>query len=145
MMTQSFTPPSLVTIWNEEKQEVMEFVTNHQKLGATTIAQIYKERWQIELFFKALKQLLRVKTFVGTSANALKTQVWTALIVALLLKYAQLRSKRNWSLSNLVALIRQQLFVYRDLFGLLDNDLQPPPQLAAIPDGQLVMNFAGNA
>jgi len=135
----------LVTIWNEEKQEEMEFVTNHQKLGATTIAQIYKERWQIELFFKALKQLLRVKTFVGTSANALKTQVWTALIAALLLKYVQLRSKRNWSLSNLVALIRQQLFVYRDLFGLLDNDLQPPPQLAGIQDGQMVMNFAGHA
>jgi hypothetical protein len=134
----------LVTIWNKEKEEEMEFVTNNMKLGATTIAAIYKDRWQIELFFKALKQLLRIKTFVGTSANALKTQVWTALIAALLFKCVQLRSKRNWSLSNLVALIRQQLFVYRDLFELLDNDLQPPPQAAAI-DGQLIMNFAGKA
>jgi IS4 transposase len=131
----------LVTIWNEEKQEEMAFLTNHLKLGATTIAGIYKDRWQIELFFKSLKQLLRVKTFVGTSANALKTQVWTALIAALLFKFVQLRSKRKWSLSNLVALIRQQLFVYRDLFQLLDNDLQPPVELAAAPDDQLVINF----
>jgi hypothetical protein len=131
----------LVTIWNEEKQEEMEFLTNNLKLGATTIASIYKERWQIELFFKALKQLLRVKTFVGTSANALKTQVWTALMAALLFKFVQLRSKRNWSLSNLVALIRQQLFVYRDLFELLDKELQPPPLLAGIHDGQLLMHF----
>jgi len=132
----------LVTIWNEEKQELMEFLTNNLKLGASTIAAIYRDRWQIELFFKALKQLLRVKTFVGTRANALKTQVWSALIAALLLKWVQLRSKRNWSLSNLVALIRQQLFVYRDLFQLLDNDLQPPPELAGLHDGQLEMKFA---
>jgi hypothetical protein len=132
----------LVTIWNEDKKEEMEFLTNHLKLGATTIANIYKDRWQIELFFKALKQLLRVKTFVGTSANALKTQVWAALIAVLLFRYLQLRSQRNWSLSNLVALIRQQLFVYRNLFDLLDKELQPPPLLAGIHDGQLVMNFA---
>lgn len=135
----------LVTIWNEEKKEAMEFLTNNLKLSANTIGEVYKERWQIELFFKALKQLLRIKTFVGTSANALRTQVWTELIAALLFKYVQLRSKRNWSLSNLVALIRQQLFVYRDLFELLDNDLQPPPQLAGIHDGQLVMDLGWQA
>lgn len=132
----------LVTIWNPEKREEMEFLTNNLKLGATTIASIYKERWHIELFFKALKQLLRVKTFVGTSATALKTQVWTALIAALLFKYVQLRSQRGWSLSNLVALIRQQLFVYRSLVELLDQELQPPPPLLGIHDGQLLMNFA---
>ena len=131
----------LVTIWNEDKQEEMEFLTSNLKLGATTVANLYKDRWQIELFFKALKQLLRIKTFVGTSANALKIQVCTALSAALLFKYVQLRSQRNWSLSNLVALIRQQLFVYRDLFELLDNPLQPPPQLAGIHDGQLAMVF----
>ncbi len=132
----------LVTIWNEEKDELLEFLTNNLKLGATTIAAIYRDRWQIELFFKALKQLLRVKTFVGTSANALKTQVWSALIAALLFKWVQLRSQRNWSLSNLVALIRQQLFVYRDLFELLNKELQPPPELAGIHDAQIPMNLA---
>jgi hypothetical protein len=82
----------VITIWDEEKQEEMAFLTNHFEFGATTIARIYKERWQIELFFKALKQLLRGKVFVGTSANALKTQIWTALIAMLLMKYLQLKS-----------------------------------------------------
>jgi hypothetical protein len=80
-------------------------------------------------FFKALKQKLRVKTFVGTSENALQTQIWTALIAMLLIKYLQLRSSFDWSLSNLVALLRQQLFVYRDLWNWIDNPFQPP-QLA---------------
>jgi hypothetical protein len=80
--------------------------------------------------FKALKQLLRIRTFVGTSPNAVKTQIWTALIAILLLKYLQLRSSFQWSLSNLCALLRQQLFVYRDLFNWLDQPFQPPPALA---------------
>ncbi len=71
------------------------------------MAAIYKQRWQVELFFKALKQNLRVKTFVGTSANALKIQIWTALISILLLKFLQLRSRLGWSLSRLVALLQR--------------------------------------
>ena len=93
-----------------------------------------KERWQIELFFCSLKQSLRVKTFVGTSANALKTQLWTALIAMLLVKYLQLKASFGWSLSNLVALLRQQLFVYRDLWTWLDDPFQPPPIPAALPE-----------
>ena len=81
------------------------FLTNHLELAAATIAAIYQDRWQIELFFKALKQNLRVKTFVGTSANALKIQIWTALIAILLLRYLKLRARWGWSLSNLVALV----------------------------------------
>lgn len=130
-----------VTIWDEEKQEEITFLTNHLEFGATTIARIYKERWQIELFFKSLKQLLRVKTFVGTSANALKTQIWTALIAMLLLKFLQLKSQYGWSLSNLVALVRQQLFVYRDLYVWLDAPFQPPPALTGVHDGQLALGF----
>jgi len=99
------------------------------ELAAATTAAIYKERLQIELFFRALKQSLRVKMFVGTSANALKTQLWTALIAMLLVKYLQLRSTFGWSLSNLVALLRQQLFVYRDLWAWIDDPFQPPPIL----------------
>ena len=71
----------------------------------------YKDRWQVELFFKALKQNLKIKTFLGTSANAVKTPIWTALIAMLLLKYLQLRSTFGWSLSKLIALLRHQLFV----------------------------------
>jgi hypothetical protein len=105
----------------------LDFLTNHLTLGASTIAAIYKERWQIELFFKALKQHLRVKTFVGTSANALHIQIWTALIALLLLKYLQLKARFGWSLSNLVALLRLNLFAHRDLWAWLDAPFTPPP------------------
>jgi hypothetical protein len=131
----------LVTIWDEDKQEEITFLTNHLKFGATTIARVYKQRWQIELFFKALKQLLRVKTFVGTSANALKTQIWIALIAMLVLKYLHLKSQYSWSFSNLVALVRQQLFVYRDLYTWLDAPYQAPPVLTGVHDGQLALGF----
>lgn len=126
-----------VEIWDEDKQESIVFLTNLLAFGATTIAAIYKDRWQVELFFKAIKQNLKIKTFVGTSANAVKTQVWTALIAILVLKYLQLKSKFAWSLSNLLALLRQQLFVYRDLYAWLDDPFQAPPVLAGVHDAQL--------
>jgi Transposase DDE domain/Domain of unknown function (DUF4372) len=131
----------LITKWDEERQEEIQFLTNHLKFGATTIASIYKERWQIETFFRALKQLLRVKTFVGTSANALHIQMWTALIAMLILKFLQLKSQFGWSLSNLVALLRQQLFVYRDLFRWIDDPFEAPPVLDGMHDGQLALAF----
>jgi hypothetical protein len=108
--------------------ERLVFLTNHLGLGPTTIARIYKDRWQIELFFKALKQNLRVKTFVGTSANALHIQIWTALIALLLLKYLQLKATFGWSLSNLVALLRMNLFAYRDLWAWLHAPFTAPPR-----------------
>ena len=80
---------------------MLVFLTNHMMLAAATVAAVYKERWAIELFFKALKQNLRLKTFVGTSENALQTPIWTALIAMLLIKYLQLRASFGWSLSNL--------------------------------------------
>jgi Transposase DDE domain/Domain of unknown function (DUF4372) len=119
-----------VEYYDEEQDQVLVFLTNHMTLAAATVAAVYKDRWAIELFFKALKQNLRVKTFVGTSENALQTQIWTALIAILLIKYLQLRSRFGWSLSNLVALLRQQLFVYRDLWQWIDSPFQPPPLLA---------------
>lgn len=115
-----------------EDGTTLEFLTNHLTLGASTVARVYKDRWQIELFFKALKQNLRIKTFVGTSANALAIQIWTALIALLLLKYLQLRARFGWSLSNLIALLRMNLFVYRDLWTWLDEPFTPPP-IPAIP------------
>jgi IS4 transposase len=98
-------------------------------MSLSTIAAIYKDRWQIELFFKALKQNLKIKTFVGTSANAVKIQIWTALIAMLILRFLQLRSHFNWSLSNLVALLRMNLFTHRDLWAWLDQpfDVLPIP------------------
>lgn len=118
-----------IEVWVEDQQETMVFVTNHLKLAATTIAAIYKDRWQIEQFFKSLKQSLRIKTFVGTSANAVMVQIWTALIAMLLVRYLQLRSTFGWSLSNLIALLRHQLFVYRNLIAWLNDPYEPPPKL----------------
>ncbi len=131
-----------IVLWVEDKEQEMAFFTNHLDWGATTVTAVYKDRWQIESFFKSLKQLLRVKTFVGTSPNALKTQIWTALIAMLLLKYLQLRSSFGWSLSNLCALLRQQLFVYRDLFPWLNDPFQPPPALADWHARQLTLEWA---
>ena len=106
---------------------VLVFLTNHFKLSASTIAAIYKDRWQIELFFKALKQNLKIKTFVGTSANAVHTQIWTALIAMLLLRFLQRSSTFAWSLSNLVALLRMHLFTHRDLTAWLRQPYAAPP------------------
>ena len=116
-----------VEYWNPDKQEILVFLTNNLKLAAATIADVYKSRWQIELFFKALKQTLKVKTFLGTSANAVKTQIWTALIAMLILKYLQIKSSFGWSLSHLAALLRQQLFIFRDLWAWLNAPWEGPP------------------
>ena len=116
------------------------FLTNNFKLASSTIAAIYKERWQIELFFKAIKQNLKIKTFLGTSANALKTQVWTALLAMLLLRYLQLKSTFNWSFSNLLALLRMSLFVHRDLWKWLDQPFTAPPDIPEPP--QQTLQFA---
>ena len=125
-----------VEVWVEQKKDTLAFVTNDLQLAASTIAAIYKDRWQIELFFKAIKQSLRIKTFIGTSENAVQTQIWTALIAMLLVRFLQLRSTWNWGLSNLVALLRQQLFVYRDLLVWLNQPFQPP---IALDDPQLAL------
>lgn len=100
----------------------------------------HKDRWQIELFFKALKQNLKVKTFVGTSANAVRVQIWTALIATLLLKYLQFRATLGWSLSNLVALLRWNLFTYRDLWTWINDPYETPP--LGSPVEQLTMGLA---
>lgn len=124
----------------EGSEETLVFLTNHHGLGATTIATIYKDRWQIELFFKALKQNLKIKTFVGTSANAVQIQIWTALIAMLLLRYLQFLSRFGWSLSNLVALLRMNLFTHRDLRAWLDQPFEPPPDPAAHPQVPLALD-----
>ena len=130
-----------IEVWDQDQKRMLVFLTNHMKFGSTTIAAVYKDRWKVELFFKAIKQNLKIKTFLGTSANAVHTQIWTALIAMLVLKYLQLKSTFSWSLSNLVALLRLQLFVYRDLFTWLNAPFEAPPSLEGIHDAQLVLNL----
>jgi hypothetical protein len=128
-----------IEVWDEENKRTLTLLTNHLKFGTTTVADIYKERWQIEIFFKAIKQNLKIKTFVGTSKNALLIQIWTALTAILLLKFLKFRSSMNWSLSNLVAMLRYNLFTYRDLWLWLDNPFEVP---AIVPgEEQLALAF----
>jgi hypothetical protein len=115
-----------IVIWDEENKREIVLLTNIFQFAASTIASIYKERWQIELFFKAIKQNLKIKTFVGTTENAVKTQIWTALIAMLLLKFLQLKSTWAWSLSNLAAMLRFNLLTYRNLWAWLDSPYQVP-------------------
>ena len=126
----------LVTVWDERNQCEVRLLTNQMHFGASTIAAIYRERWQIELFFKALKQNLKIKTFVGTSANAVRIQIWTALIAILLLKILQFKSTFGWALSNLVALLRWNLFTYRNLWEWINRPYDTPPE-SALSQGQL--------
>ena len=124
--------PSLlrrVAVWDAINQREIVLLTNLMEFGSTTIAAIYKDRWEIELFFKALKQNLKLKSFVGTSENALRIQIWTALIAILLLKWLHHLSKAKWSLSNLASMLRLNLFTYRDLNAWLDNPFGTPPLL----------------
>jgi hypothetical protein len=133
-------PLRRIEAYDPEADKVLIFLTNQLELGSTTIAAVYKDRWQMEIFFKALKQNLKIKTFVGTSANAVKIQIWTALIAMLILRFLQLRSQFHWSLSNLVALLRMNLFTHRDLWAWLNKpfDVLPVPYESE----QLKLHFA---
>lgn len=121
-------PLRRIEAWVPEKNDIMVLLTNNLKLGASTVSAIYRDRWGIESFFKMLKQNLRVKTFVGTSANALHIQLWTALAAILLLKYLQFRSRTEMAFSNLVALVRMNLFTYKNLWRWLDDPFEKPPE-----------------
>jgi hypothetical protein len=116
-----------IEFYDDKTQEILVFLTNHLRLSAMTIVAIYKDRWEIETFFRYLKQNLKIKTFVGTSANAVKIQIWTALIAMLILQFLKLRSQYGWSLSNLVALLRMNLFTHRDLWAWINQPFEVLP------------------
>lgn len=119
-----------VVIWDEKNEQKIELITNQMSWTANTISELYKARWDIELFFRDIKQLLHIKSFIGTSQNAVMIQIWTALITILVLKALKAMAKHNWYLSNLVAFIRLNLFVKVDLQKWLDKpfDDHPPPK-----------------
>jgi hypothetical protein len=114
-------PLRRVVIWDEVNQQKIELITNQTKWAASTIAELYKCRWQVEIFFREIKQLLHIKSFIGTSENAVLIQIWTALITILILKAVKALAKYNWHLSNLVAFIRLNLFVKIELQRWLDK------------------------
>lgn len=120
-----------VAVWDEENRQTIELITNNFKWAAQTIGDLYKSRWEIEIFFRDIKQLLHIKTFIGTSKNAVMIQIWTALITILLLKVMKATAKFGWHLSNLVAFIRLNIFVKIELQKWLDkpfDDPEKPPR-----------------
>lgn len=119
-------PLRQVSIWDEQHQRRLTCLTNLRHLAASTIAAIYTERWQSELLFKAFKQHLKIKTFVGASENAVQVQLWIALLAMWLLKLLQLKSTWPWSLSTLAALLRFNLLTYRDRWTWLDAPFERP-------------------
>lgn len=111
----------MVQIWDEEEQRYIELLTNNFSWTASTVEELYKRRWSIESFFKEIKTHLKIKSFVGTSINAVLIQIWTALITILLLKTMQRTTSYKWNLSNLIAFVRLNLFVKIDLQKWLDK------------------------
>lgn len=109
----------LIRYYDGEREKTLTFLTNNFKLAATTIAQIYKSRWQIELFFKWIKQNLKIKSFLGTSKNAVLTQIWVALCYYLLLTYIKYQTKYGFSLLQLSRVIREMLFERKSLIDIL--------------------------
>lgn len=107
-----------------ETNQYYEFITNNFKLSAKTIAAIYKERWQVELFFKWIKQNLKIKAFIGNSKNAIMTQIWVALCTCLMLAYIKFSAKLDWSLQKIIRILQLNLFMRRDLLSLLRGE--PP-------------------
>ena len=122
-----------VVVWDDDKKRTIELLTNQMNWSCNTISELYKSRWDIEIFFREIKQLLHIKSFIGTTENAVMIQIWTALITILLLKALKVMAKFNWHLSNLVAFIRLNLFVKIDLQNWLDmpfkEEENPPPKV----------------
>jgi hypothetical protein len=116
-----------VAVWDEENNQTIELITNNFKWAAQTIGDLYKSRWEIEVFFRDIKSLLHIKTFIGTSKNAVMIQIWTALITILMLKVMKNQARYSWHLSNLVAFIRLNIFVKINLQKWLDQPFEDPP------------------
>lgn len=115
------TPARIVKYHDEANNKIFEFITNNTEFAASTIALIYQQRWQIELLFKRLKQNFPLQYFLGDNENAIRIQIWCALIADLILKIVQSHVKRPWNFSSLSSMIRIHLMSYTNLFGFLEN------------------------
>jgi hypothetical protein len=123
----------LITYYDADQKRTFRFLTSNFHLSALTICLVYKDRWAIENFFKCIKQYLNVKTFVGTSANAVKIQIWTALIAMLLFCYLRFISKLGWGLSNFICQIRLFLISTIDFMLYFKDIVEPPPPPPKMP------------
>lgn len=122
-----------ITLFDDKNNRTLEFITNNFSWTASTVAELYKQRWQIEIFFsrrdglpKELKSHLKIKSFIGTNENAMWIQIWTALITLLLLKHLKEIADYPWAMSNLIAFLRMNLFVKISLHQWLNQPFKPP-------------------
>ena len=129
----------LVRFYDPKRDEIFEFPTNNLKLSGKMIADIYKARWQIEAFFKWIKQNLKIKTFLGTSQNAVLTQIWAAMCYFLLLAYLKYQTKYAHSLYYLHRLIKASLLLKLTLIDLLNLTKR---RLARVRDDDIQLAFA---
>jgi hypothetical protein len=113
-----------IKYWDDENEKAYTYLTNNFELTAMQVAEIYKQRWQIELFFKWIKQNLKIKTFLGTSKNAVMTQIWIAMIYYLLLAYIKFQTKFKKSLLELTRMIRETIMLRRNLIDLLSLEVK---------------------
>ena len=126
-----------IAFWHEEKRKVYEFITNNYELEADKIADIYKNRWQIETLFKRLKQNFPLKYFLGDNQNAIEIQIWVSLIIQLIMLVIQRKAERNWAYSNMMSVIRYHLMTYIDLFKFLKNPDSKYEEITTKNIGQL--------
>ena len=130
-----------IAYWDEGKSKVYEFITNNMYLEPDKIADIYKNRWQIELLFKRLKQNFPLKYFLGDSQNAIEIQIWVSLIIQLIMLVIKAKLKKNWSFSNMVSVIRFHLASYLDLVKFLNDPFRKWEEIASKPPDQYELNF----
>ena len=113
-----------IVYWDNENKRLFEFITNNFKLTAEKIALIYKQRWQIELLFKQLKQNFPLKYFLGDNGNAIEVQIWAVMLANFLLTLVRSKVKRKWAFSNMVSFIRRQLMSYINVYSFLESPEQ---------------------
>lgn len=113
-----------IAIYDQKNGQTIELITNQLSWTANTISELYRSRWQIEIFFKEIKQLLKLKSFIGTSENAVMIKIWTAMITILMFKFLKAIAKYSWHLSNLVSFLRLNLFVKINLQKWLDKPFE---------------------
>ena len=126
---------------DQETGHVYDFITNNFKLSAKTIADIYKSRWDIELFFKWIKQNLKIKTFLGTTENAVRIQIWTSLMVYVLCEYMKFISKSTLSRLKIFRLIKENVFHDCDFYILLRDGIPIKTVPPVIDSGQMKFKF----
>lgn len=128
-----------IAYWHEPHKKVYEFITNNFEIEADKVAEIYKNRWQIEKMFKRLKQNFPLKYFLGDSQNAIEIQIWVSLIIQLIMLVIQRKIKRSWAYSNMVSVIRYHLMTYINLFKFLEKPDADWSFLTTKTDEQLLL------